>query len=189
MKRVLLVSPVGSGATALGELLKAEGYACTDAACSAYGAAQKTESGEYDLILINAPLPDETGIELSLRLAKTTRAGVVVIVPQKNADEVSDMLTDHGVLVIAKPLNKHLFHHYLCFIDCFRTRLLSVVRENEELKTMVEDIKMIDRAKLLLVTCLGMSEEQAHRYLEKQAMDQRLSRLEIAKQVIRTYQN
>ena len=54
---------------------------------------------------------------------------------------------------------------------------------------MVEDIKLVDRAKLLLVTCLNMSEEQAHRYLEKQAMDLRVSRLEVAKQVIQTYQN
>jgi response regulator NasT len=34
-----------------------------------------------------------------------------------------------------------------------------------------------------------MSEEQAHRYLEKQAMDLRTSKLEVAKQVIRTYEN
>ena len=99
------------------------------------------------------------------------------------------MLNPHGVLVIARPINRHLFHHYLQFTDCFRTRMLRVERENEQLKTMVEDLKVIDRAKLLLVTCLNMSEEQAHRYLEKQAMDLRLSRLEVAKQVIKTYQN
>ena len=99
------------------------------------------------------------------------------------------MLTPHGVLVIARPINRHLFHHYLQFTDCFRTRMLRVERENEKLKTMVEDMKVLDRAKLLLVTCLNMSEEQAHRYLEKQAMDLRVSRLEVAKQVIQTYQN
>ena len=54
---------------------------------------------------------------------------------------------------------------------------------------MVEDLKIVDRAKLLLVTCLNMSEDQAHRYLEKQAMDMRISRVEVAKQVIKTYQN
>ena len=144
---------------------------------------------EFDLICINAPLADENGIELSRRLAEATRAGVVIIIPQKNADEVNDMLNPHGVLVIARPINRHLFHHYLQFTDCFRTRMLRVERENEQLKTMVEDLKVIDRAKLLLVTCLNMSEEQAHRYLEKQAMDLRLSRLEVAKQVIKTYQN
>ena len=61
--------------------------------------------------------------------------------------------------------------------------------ENERLKHMVEDMKVINRAKLLLVTCLNMSEEQAHRYLEKQAMDLRVSKLQIAMQVIKTYEN
>ena len=64
-----------------------------------------------------------------------------------------------------------------------------MVKENEKLKHMVEDLKIIDRAKLLLVTCLNMTEEQAHRYLEKQAMDLRTSKLDVAKQVIRTYEN
>ena len=57
------------------------------------------------------------------------------------------------------------------------------------LRNMVEDMKVINRAKLLLVTCLNMTETQAHRYLEKQAMDLRTSKLHIAKQVIRTYEN
>ena len=108
---------------------------------------------------------------------------------QKNADEINDMLNPHGVLVIAKPINKHLFHHYLQFTACFRTRILNMERENQKLKTMVEDIKLVDRAKLLLVTCLNMSESQAHRYIEKRAMDLRVSRVEVAKQVIQTYQN
>lgn len=189
MKRILLVSPSEQSATALCALLKSEGYRKISVVCSAYSAKQTAENEAFDLILINAPLPDENGMELSRHFADTTRSGVVVIVPQKNADEVSDMVTRYGVLVIAKPINKHLFHHYLQFIDCFRARMLRIERENAELKTMVEDMKIIDRAKLLLVTCLNMSEEQAHRYLEKQAMDMRLSRLEVARQVIRTYQN
>ncbi len=118
-----------------------------------------------------------------------TRAVVVIVVPQKNADEINDMLNPYGVLVISRPINRHLFHHYLQFSDCFRARILNIQHENEELRTMVEDLKIVDRAKLLLVTCLNMSEDQAHRYLEKQAMDMRISRVEVAKQVIKTYQN
>lgn len=189
MKRTLLVSSSGQSAAPLAELLNAEGFKPVTVSLTAYNAQQIAAQEEFDLICINAPLADENGIDLSRRLASSTKAGVVVIVPQKNADEVSDMLTPHGVLVIAKPINRHLFHHYLQFTDCFRTRLLNVERENEKLKTMVEDIKLVNRAKLLLVTCLNMTETQAHHYLEKRAMDLRVSRVEVAKQVIQTYQN
>lgn len=191
MKKALLVTNSKQSADSLSQILRNEGFVKITVSYAAYSARDKArESGEeYDLICINAPLPDENGIELSKQLASMTRAGVVIIVPQKNADEVNDLLSPHGVLVIAKPINRHLFHHLLQFTDCFRARILSVERENERLKNMVEDIKIIDRAKLLLVTCLNMSEVQAHKYLEKQAMDLRTSKLSVAKQVISAYEN
>ena len=175
MKKTLLVTNSEQSAAALSQLLGEEGYEDITVSFAAYSAEQQET--------------EENGISLATRFAKTTRASVVIIVPKASAEEVSDMLNEQGVLVIAKPINRHLFHHYLLFADCFRSRLLRIERENDKLKHMVEDLKIIDRAKLLLVTCLNMSEEQAHRYLEKQAMDLQVSKLAVAKQVIRTYQN
>ena len=189
MKRTLLISSSQQSADSLSELLKSEGFKDITVSYTAFNARQIARQEAFDLICINAPLADENGIELSHRFAERTRSGVVMIVPQKNADEIGEMLTPHGVLVISKPINRHLFHHLLQFTDCFRRRMLRAEAENEQLKTMVEDLKIIDRAKLLLVTCLNMTEQQAHRYLEKQAMDLRVSRLEVTKQVIQTYQN
>ena len=187
MKNALLVTNSEQSAAALSKLLEEEGYEEITVSYSAYSAEQ--QELEYDLVCINAPLADENGIALATRFADTTRSGVVIIVSKASSDKLSDMLNEKGVLVISKPINRHLFHHYLLFTDCFRSRMLRVERENDKLKHMVEDLKIIDRAKLLLVTCLNMSEEQAHRYLEKQAMDLQTSKLAVAKQVIRTYQN
>ena len=68
-------------------------------------------------------------------------------------------------------------------------RMLTVNEENEKLRHIVEDMKIINRAKLLLITCLNMTEQEAHRYLEKQAMDMRMSKMQIAMQVINSYEN
>lgn len=189
MKKALLISHSEQSAVSLADLLKNEGYTSVSVSNTAHDSKEIAKNDEFDLICINAPLSDQTGIELSEYFARTTRSSVVIIVAQKNADEVNDLLTEHGVLVIAKPINKHLFHHYLQFTDCFRARMLSFVEENEKLRNMVEDMKVINRAKFLLISCLNMSETQAHRYLEKQAMDLQVSKLQIAKQVIRTYEN
>jgi response regulator NasT len=67
--------------------------------------------------------------------------------------------------------------------------MLATEQENIKLKTRLEEINIINRAKLLLIQCLSMTEHQAHRYLEKQAMNLRTSKLEISKQVIKTYDN
>lgn len=189
MKKALLVSSSEKGAQSLSVMLKNEGYMQIDVADSPDTAQKLSAEDEFDLICINAPLNGDNGIELSMHFARTTISSIVIIVPQKNADFVYDALTPHGVLVIAKPVNKHLFHHYLQFTECFKKRIFTVVEENKKLRNMVEDMKIINRAKLLLITCLNMSEEQAHRYLEKQAMDLRTSKRQIAKQVIRTYEN
>jgi len=51
------------------------------------------------------------------------------------------------------------------------------------------DIRIIDRAKCLLISYLNMSEQEAHRYIEKQAMDMRLTKRMIAEGIIKTYEN
>ena len=40
--------------------------------------------------------------------------------------------------------------------------------ENRKLQVKIEDIRMIDRAKYVLMEFLKMNEAQAHRYIEKQ---------------------
>ena len=49
------------------------------------------------------------------------------------------------------------------------------------------DIRTVNRAKWLLIENLGMTEKDAHYYIEKQAMDTRMSRREVAVGIIRTY--
>lgn len=189
MRKALIVSKTESGIKAISSLLACESY--DDVACtlSVDDAKERVRDTDLDLIIINTPLDSETGLEFSLYCAERTKACVILIVKQEKAMQAWELVNSRGVLVISKPLNKHLFHHYIIFTDSFKKRLLSVSRENEKLKSEMEEMKIIGRAKLLLISCLSMTEAQAHRYIERQAMNMRKSKLEIAKQVIRTYEN
>ena len=154
MKNALLISHSEQSAASLSQLLGSEGYT-EISVCQTSQEAKELANGEvFDLICVNAPLEKENGIELSKYFAGTTRSSVVIIVPQRNADYVNDALTEHGVLVIAKPVNKHLFHHFLQFTECFKMRMFRVIEENEKLKHMVADMKIINRAKFLLIPAL-----------------------------------
>ncbi len=51
----------------------------------------------------------------------------------------------------------------------------------------MEEIRLVNRAKWLLIRELGMEEPEAHRYIEKEAMNRSLTKREIAKQIIQTY--
>ena len=187
--KALVISTNESGAKALLSLLENEHCPSADIAESSKQAVGMLEKSSYDLIVINAPLSDENGLELSAYCAENTRACVFLLIQQERAMQAFELVDRRGVMVMSKPLNKRLFHHYLRFCAGFRDRLVKPDPESERLKTKLEEMSVVNRAKLLLMQCLSMSEQQAHRYIEKQAMNMRTSRLDIAKQVIRTYEN
>ena len=189
MRKVLIISHSPQSVQALSELLTDEENTQISVSENATVARKMVKQNRYDLICINAPLSDETGVELTASVARSTDSCVVIIVPQKSFESISSVLIPHGVLVVSKPINKQSFQHYIKFSECFRERILRFSEDSEKLKNIVEDMKIINRAKCLLISCLNMSEQQAHRYIEKQAMDLRISKYQIAKQVIKTYEN
>ena len=60
--------------------------------------------------------------------------------------------------------------------------------ENSRLQKKIEEIRIVDRAKLVLIQVLKMTENQAQHYIEKQSMDLRQTRLATAENILRTYE-
>ena len=73
------------------------------------------------------------------------------------------------------------------FLACC-ARLRSLCTETASLKRKLDDTRIVTRAKLLLMSRLKMSEAEAHRYIEKTAMDTGSKRREVAESIIRTYE-
>ena len=65
-----------------------------------------------------------------------------------------------------------------------RSRLTGLRKENRRLQQRIENIRLVDRAKCLLIECCSMSEPEAHAYIEQQAMNQRRTKREIAEHII-----
>ena len=68
-----------------------------------------------------------------------------------------------------------------------KTQIIQI--ENKKLLQKIEDIRIIDRAKCLLISYLNMSEPEAHKYIERQAMDMRITKRQVAEGIIKTYEN
>lgn len=67
-------------------------------------------------------------------------------------------------------------------------RLRTLRDKTSSLQQRLDDSRIVARAKLLLISRLGMSEGDAHRYIEKTAMDSCLPRRDVAEGIIRTYE-
>ena len=189
VKKAIVVSKQSNNANALKSLLSEEGFNDVFVVEKSADTKKAIETDEYDLVVINTPLDDESGLELASFCGEKTTASIMVIVHQNKSIEVAQMMTSKGIMVISKPINKHLFHHYLMFSECFKKRMNKVVKENTKLESQVETMKIVNRAKLLLMQNLRMTESQAHHYLEKQAMDLRKSKYDIALRILNTYEN
>lgn len=61
--------------------------------------------------------------------------------------------------------------------------------ENRQLSQQLSDMKIVNRAKSMLMQYLNLTEEQAHRHIQKQAMDLRKTQRAVAEDILKTYQN
>jgi len=144
---------------------------------------------DFDLIFVDSPLEDESGESFSRQAAAKGASQVIFLVKEEFFDSVSAACEDDGILVIKKPAEKTLLWSALSLARSVQSRLKRMRTENTQLKQKIEDIRIIDRAKWILISSMKMSEQEAHRYIEKQAMDMRLSRRIIAEEILKRYES
>lgn len=188
MERALIVSGSDKGLEAVEQLLKNSGYSQITAIKSGSEARRLINVTEYELIIINTPVSDEFGHELAIMMSETSTAGIILICRSEIADEVSDKIGEFGVCVVSKPINRSVFHQSLKLVQATRARVLGLKKENVKLLTKIDELRLINRAKCALMEYLKLTEPQAHRYIEKQAMDTRQTRKEVAMNILSRYE-
>lgn len=189
MESALIVSSTEKGIDYFTEILKAASCNHVVALQSCGEARRLLLERDFDLVMINAPLHDESGEKLSRHIASKGVSQVILIVKSEYFDAVSAVTEDDGVLVVAKPINKAVLWSALQLARAAGKRLTRMQAENSKLKQKIEDIRIIDRAKCILMSYLNMSEQDAHRYIEKQAMDMRQTKRAVAEGILKTYEN
>jgi response regulator NasT len=145
----------------------------------------------FGLIIICPPLADERGGEdFALAAAASTEAGILILTGQDGAEaeETAARLANNGILVVPEANGPTLFLQSLRLARAFSRRLRGLKQENTQLQQKIQDIRLIDRAKLILMRYLNMTEKQAHKYIERQSMDLRQPRSQIAQGILRTYE-
>jgi response regulator NasT len=190
MDRVLIASSNDKAASAIISLIREAFPQCSQSIVSTGNETRRAAAeNSYDAVIINCPLSDEYGNELAEHITASTGASCIMIVKAENADAVSERMEDFGVMVVSKPLSRQLFYQSLRFVNASRKRMLGLQNENIKLHKRLEEMRVINRAKFALMQYLGFTETQAHRHLEKQAMDMRCTKLDVALSVIKTYES
>ena len=190
MEKILIVSGNEKASAAIVKLIKDIFPQCSVSLInSGLEARRIAAENDYDAVIINCPLPDEYGFEVAELVSDSSMASCVMIVKSDNADAISERMEELGVMVIPKPLSRSTFYHSMRFISASRKRLLGLRTENLKLHKKLEEIRIVNRAKFALIQYLSFTEQQAHRYIEKQAMDTRCTKVDVALKIIKMYDN
>ncbi|MBQ8787886.1 MAG: ANTAR domain-containing protein [Oscillospiraceae bacterium] len=139
------------------------------------------------LVFINAPLENEFGLDLAVT-ASGYGCEVIIAVPQKICEDVSAKIGSRSIFVLPKPLNNALIKQVFRFVMLSKASSDVLKTEKEQLETKLRDMRLVDRAKCTLMQYLRISEAEAHRQIQKRAMDMRLSQAEVAQDILKTYE-
>lgn len=138
----------------------------------------------YDLVIINSPLIDEFGNDLAIFVAENTAASVLLLTKADISETVEERVEDYGVVVMTKPLSTDYLYMTIRVFSADRHRLDKLMTSNRLLLDKIEELKLVDRAKCLLIMHNGMTEQEAHKYIEKTAMDMQQTKQEVARKII-----
>lgn len=185
---VLLVSASEKFARATGELLPASDYWPLHKAKNAGQARRALAEREYDIVIISTPLPDEFGSQLAIDISGGSSAAVLMFVKSESFYEVYEKVVESGVIALSVPTNVQMVEQALRTVRSMRERMRLMEQKRISVEEKIEEIRIVNHAKWLLIERLSMSEAQAQRYIEKHAQDQRVSKRSVAESVIRTYE-
>lgn len=184
---ILVLSATESFTSAFSNLIPESRYSPVHIASSVNTAKRLIADHSFDFVIINSPLPDDTGVRFAID--NCTGKGTVVLLLVKNDihDDIHDKVAEHGVFTLPKPTSKPTLLQALGWMESARERLRQFEKKSLSLDEKMAEIRLVNKAKWLLISELNMSEPDAHRYVEKQAMDRCISKRLVAEDIIKTY--
>ena len=184
---VLIVTASDSFVSSVMPLLPVTDYWPVTSVRSVSEARRRIVETDFDIVLINAPRPDDFGMRLAIDICTNSGAGVLLMVKNDLFNDIYAKVVSYGVITLSKPTNLQMVAQNLRILCATRERMRQMQARQATVEEKIEEIRLVNRAKWLLIECLSMPEPEAHRYIEKQSMDERISKREVAENIIKTY--
>ena len=186
---VLIVSSGPKVGALLTELLPPASFSPICTVPTAGEARRMLVDRRFDIAVINTPLPDDFGTQLAVEISEKQGCGVLLLVKAEIQEAVGLKVEDYGILTLPKPVSRQMVFQSMKLLAATRQKIRALEERTSSLQSKMEEIRLVNRAKLLLIEHLKMSEPEAHHYIEKRAMDTCVKRRAIAENIIKTYEN
>ncbi|MBO4212969.1 MAG: ANTAR domain-containing protein [Clostridia bacterium] len=184
---VLIVSASENLSKALAENFTVPTFSPVQAVSSVSFAKRAIAERDFDFVVVNSPLPDDTGTRFAIDTADSFNTVVLFLTRAEQYDDAYEKLAGHGVFLLQKPIAKSVLQLALDWLISAREGLRKNRKKTMSIEEKMNEIRLVNRAKWLLISELKMTEADAHRHIEKQAMDRCVSKSLVAEEIIKLY--
>lgn len=184
---VLIVSSADKFTGAVQSMLPEYRYSPVRTETSVNAARRALLERNYDFVIISSPLPDDDGVGFSIDMSCGKSSVVLLFIKKEFYNSIYDKVFPHGVFTLPKPVSSQMVVQALDWMGSCRERLRRMEKKTVSLEDKMAEIRIVNRAKWILIDQLKMTESDAHRYIEKQAMDRCMSKRCVAENIIKTY--
>lgn len=166
------------------ETLREEGYDVVAECGRGDEVVQLVEQHAPDLVLLDIKMPGLDGLSAARAINEQSSVAIVMLTAFSQR-ELIDEASDAGAMsYLVKPYQRTDLVPALELARARRQERQALVAKVDELESRIEERKMIDRAKGLLMDSYGMSEDDAFRFLQRSAMAGRRRMSDVADEVV-----
>jgi len=183
-RRVLVAEDEALIRLDLVEMLKEEGYDVVGEAGDGETAVALATELRPDLVIMDIKMPVMDGIEAARRIAEARIAPVVILTAFSQRDLVERARDAGAMAYLVKPFNKGDLVPAIEVAASRYTELSALEKEVGDLQQRLETRKRVERAKGVLMTAHGMSEPAAFRWIQRTAMDRRVTMRDVADRIL-----
>lgn len=145
---------------------------------------RKARSLTPDIVILDFVLPGYPGYDVAQILSDDSISIPVLIVNENQKSICVKKQDNNDFVYLSKPFRVDILLNTLDILFKSKAKLKVLESEIKTLKDRLEDRKLIEKAKGLLVKKFCMTEDEAYKKMQKQSMDKGVSMREIAKALI-----
>jgi len=168
----------------LKELLEEEGYEVVGETGRGDEAIELVRQTRPDIAILDIKMPGMDGLSAARHISSERLAAVLVLTAFSQRDLIDQAREAGALAYLVKPFQKSDLIPAIEMALGRHAELASLERDVGDLAERLEARKLTDRAKGILQDQHGLSEQESWRFLQTQAMSQRVKMEEVARQVI-----
>ncbi|MDK0752282.1 response regulator [Clostridium perfringens] len=171
------------------EILEANGYDVVGEASDGFEAIEVCKKYNPSLVLMDIDMPLLDGIKASKVLTKEKLVGGVILLTAFEDKKYIEMAKEVGAFgYMIKPVNEKVFIPTVEMCLSKAEEFDELKKDYDKINNKLNDRKLIDKAKGILVKQLNSNENDAYNRIRKLSMDRRTTMAEIAKIIIVGYE-